>query len=98
MSPTTRGGLSVQHLRSAHALRRPAWFPPVIASRFAAHQTIEYSQTLSADPRDGCQLQVMCPLHVFECEEAVMDQGPGSPSCQAVTFPRLGRQPILFER
>ena len=79
-------------------MRRPVWSPAVIAWRFAAYQTIEYGQTLSADPRDGCQLQVMRPLHVIECEEAVMDQGTGSPSCQAVTFPRLGRQPILFER
>ena len=26
-----------------------------------------------------------------------MDHGAGSASCQSVTFPRLGRQPVLFK-
>jgi hypothetical protein len=37
----------------------------------------------------------MRALQIIESEEAVMDQGAGSSSCQPVTFPRLGRQPVL---
>ena len=48
--------------------------------------------------RGWLPLQVMRPLHVIECEEAVMDQGLGDPGRQSVTFPSLGSQPILFER
>ena len=39
----------------------------------------------------------MRALQIIESEEAVMDQGAGSSSCQPVTFPRLGRQPVLFK-
>jgi len=39
----------------------------------------------------------MPALQIIESEEAVMDQGAGSSSCQPVTFPRLGRQPVLFK-
>jgi hypothetical protein len=39
----------------------------------------------------------MPALQIIESEEAVMDQGAGSSSCQPVTFPRLGRRPVLFK-
>lgn len=39
----------------------------------------------------------MRALQIIESEEAVMDQGAGSSNCQPVTFPRLGRQPVLFK-
>jgi hypothetical protein len=38
----------------------------------------------------------MRALQIIESEEDVMDQGAGSSSCQPVTFPRLGRQLVLF--
>ena len=71
----------------AQAVRRAAWWPSAKALRAATHQTIQYSQAIAADPGDGCQLQDMRPLYVIECEEAVMDQGPGRRGSQSVTFP-----------
>jgi hypothetical protein len=92
--------LSGRSLPSRLVIHRPrlaARSPSVIARHFTTHQTIEHCQALSADPRDGCQLQVMRALQIIESEQAVVDQGAGSSRSQPVTFPRLGHQPVLFK-
>jgi hypothetical protein len=46
-----RGRLSSQRLKRAHALQQPAWRPSVIAPGFTTHQTVQYGQAPSAEPR-----------------------------------------------